>query len=115
MNANPPSGTDRACVVPQSVTAPLTSAAIFLVAAVNPDLEHHATVRSFCGGLAKLGRAVGFPDLAGGLGCIMGVGSGAGEPPFGPDPPTELPPFPEVRPRTRHAVATPGGFLFHIR
>ena len=102
-------------MVPQSVTAPLTSAAIFLVAAVNPDLEHHATVRSFCGELAKLVRAVGFRDLDGGLSCIMGFGSDAWERLFGSDRPAELHTFREIRAGTRHAVATPGDLLFHIR
>jgi putative iron-dependent peroxidase len=103
------------CVVPQSVTAPLTSAAIFLVVAVNPDLEHHATVRSFCGELAKLVRAVGFRDLDGGLSCIMGFGSDAWDRLFGSDRPAELHTFREIRAGTRHAVATPGDLLLHIR
>src|SRR5271167_5252824 len=115
MSANSPSGTDRACAAPQSVTAPLTSAAIFLVIAVNPDLEHHATVRSFCGELAKLVRAVGFRDLDGGLSCIMGFGSDAWDRLFGSDRPAELHTFREIRAGTRHAVATPGDLLFHIR
>jgi putative iron-dependent peroxidase len=102
-------------VVPQSVTVPLTSAAIFLVVAVNPDLEHHATVRSFCGELAKLVRAVGFRDLDGGLSCIMGFGSDAWDRLFGSDRPAELHTFREIRAGTRHAVATPGDLLFHIR
>src|SRR5271168_278339 len=115
MSANSPSGTDRACAAPQSVTAPLTSAAIFLVIAVNPDLEHHATVRSFCGELAKLVRAVGFRDFDGGLSCIMGFGSDAWDRLFGSDRPAELHTFREIRAGTRHAVATPGDLLFHIR
>jgi len=115
MSVNSPSGTDRACAVPQSVTAPLTSAAIFLVIAVNPDLEHHATVRSFCGELAKLVRAVGFRDFDGGLSCIMGFGSDAWDRLFGSDRPAELHTFREIRAGTRHAVATPGDLLFHIR
>jgi putative iron-dependent peroxidase len=34
---------------PQPVPAPVTRAAIFLVATVNPGLESRATLRSFCG------------------------------------------------------------------
>jgi hypothetical protein len=48
---------------PQPVAAPLTRAAIFLVATLNPGLENRATLRSFCGDLSALSRAVEFRDL----------------------------------------------------
>ena len=102
-------------IQPQPVAAPLTAAAIFLVAKINPAAEHCAAVRSFCGDLAKLVRAVGFRDPEGGLSCVMGFGSDVWDRLFGPPRPAELHPFREFRAGTRHAVATPGDLLFHIR
>jgi putative iron-dependent peroxidase len=99
----------------QPVAAPLTRAAIFLVAAINPGFDNRATLRSFCGDLAALLRAVEFRDLEGGLSCVMGFGSDAWDRLFGPPRPAELHPFREIRAGARHAVSTPGDLLFHIR
>ncbi len=52
-------------VVAQRVAAPLTRAAIFLVATINPGSDNRDTVRSFCGDIAALLRAVEFRDLEG--------------------------------------------------
>jgi putative iron-dependent peroxidase len=101
--------------VAQPVGAPLTRAAIFLVATVNPGLDNRATLRSFCGDLAALFRAVDFRDLEGGLSCVMGFGSDAWDRLFGPPRPAKLHPFREIRAGARHAVSTPGDLLFHIR
>ena len=101
--------------LPQSVLAPLTRAAIFLVVTVNPDPESSATVRSFCGDLAGLIRAVEFRDIEAGLTCIAAFGSDAWDRLFGNPRPAELHPFREFRSGGRHAVATPGDVLFHIR
>jgi porphyrinogen peroxidase len=99
----------------QPVAAPLTRAAIFLVATLNPGSENRDIVRSFCGDLAGLLRAVEFRDLEGGLSCVMGFGSDAWDRLFGRPRPKELHPFREIRAGTRHAVSTPGDLLFHIR
>jgi porphyrinogen peroxidase len=101
--------------VPQPVSAPLTRAAIFLVVTINPGADNRATVRSFCPDLSALLRAVEFRDIEAGLSCVMGVGSDAWDRLFGPPRPAELHPFREVRAGERHAVATPGDLLFHIR
>ena len=101
--------------VAQPVAAPLTRAAIFLVAALNSANESRATLRSFCGDLAALLRAVEFRDLEGGLSCVVGFGSDAWDRLFGPPRPAELHPFREIRAGARHAVSTPGDLLFHIR
>jgi putative iron-dependent peroxidase len=101
--------------VAQSVAAPLTRAAIFLVATLNSGPENRATVRSFCGDIAALLRAVGFRDLEGELSCVVGFGSDAWDQLFGPPRPAKLHPFREIRAGTRHAVSTPGDLLFHIR
>jgi porphyrinogen peroxidase len=100
--------------VPQPVVAQLTRAAIFLVVTVNSGKENEATVRTLCGDLAGLLRAVGFRDLEGRLSCVMAFGSDAWDRLFGVPKPKELHPFREIRGR-HHAVATPGDILFHIR
>jgi porphyrinogen peroxidase len=102
-------------VVAQPVAAPLTRAAIFLVVTLHPGSDHRAALRSFCGDLAALLRAVEFRDLEGGLSCVMGFGSGAWDGLFGLPRPAELHPFQEIRAGARHAVSTPGDVLFHIR
>jgi porphyrinogen peroxidase len=99
----------------QSVAAPLTRAAIFLVVTINPGPENREAIRSFCGDLAALLRAVEFRDIEGSLSCVMGFGSDAWDRLFGTPRPAELHPFREIRAGERHAVATPGDLLFHIR
>jgi putative iron-dependent peroxidase len=100
---------------PQAVVRPLTRAAIFLVVAMNPGVAARGAVRSFCGDLPALLRAVGFRDIEGDLSCVMGFGSDAWDKLFGPPRPTELHPFREIGAGPRHAVSTPGDLLFHIR
>jgi putative iron-dependent peroxidase len=100
--------------VQQPVVAKLTRAAIFLVATITPGAENDVAVRSLCGDLAALVRAVGFRDLEGALSCILGFGSDAWDRLFGVPKPKELHPFREIHGR-HHAVATPGDILFHIR
>jgi putative iron-dependent peroxidase len=99
---------------PQPVVATLTRAAIFLVVTVNPAQEHDSAVRTLCGDLAALLRAVGFRDLEGRLSCVMAFGSDIWDRLFGEPRPKDLHPFREIRGR-HHAVATPGDILFHIR
>jgi porphyrinogen peroxidase len=99
----------------QPVDAPLTRAAIFLVATLNPGSENRPTLRSFCGDLAALVRAVEFRDLEGSLSCVVGFGSDAWDRLFGKPRPAELHVFREIRSGARHAVSTPGDLLFHIR
>src|SRR6202044_2303562 len=99
----------------QAVAAPLTRAAIFLVAKLNPGSENRAVLRSLCGDLAALVRAVEFRDLEGGLSCVVGFGSDGWDRLFGQPRPAELHPFEEIRAGARHAISTPGDLLFHIR
>jgi len=111
----PPESAVKLPSVEQPVAAPLTRAAIFLVATLKPGPENGALVRSFCGDLAALVRAVEFRDLEGGLSCVMGLGSEAWDRLFGQPRPAELHPFREIHAGERHAVSTPGDLLFHIR
>jgi porphyrinogen peroxidase len=101
--------------VPQPAAAPLTPAAIFLVVTVNRGAEAEVAVRSLCADLATLLRAVGFRDLEGRLSCVTAFGSEVWDRLFGTPRPAELHPFREFRAGTRHAIATPGDILFHIR
>jgi len=101
--------------VPQPVVQDLTRAAIFIVVTINPGSAARAAVRSFCGDLAGLVRAVGFRDIEGNLSCVMGIGSDAWDRLFGQPRPAELHPFREIQAGSRHAIATPGDLLFHIR
>jgi porphyrinogen peroxidase len=101
--------------VSQLVVQNLTRAAIFLVATINPGSAGRAAIRSLCGDLPALVRSVGFRDVEGNLSCIMGIGSDAWDRLFGQPRPAELHPFREISAGSRHAVATPGDLLFHIR
>jgi len=100
---------------PQAVLSPLTGAAIFLVAVMEPGEAAAATVRDLCGDLAGLVRAVGFRDLEGHLTCVTGIGAGAWDRLAGSPRPTGLHPFTELTAGPRHAPSTPGDLLFHIR
>lgn len=101
--------------IAQSVVAPLTRAAIFLVATINPGSGNRSSVRSLCGDLAGLLRAVEARDREGGLTCVVSFGSDAWDQLFGSPRPAQLHPFREIRAEARHAVSTPGDLLFHIR
>jgi putative iron-dependent peroxidase len=118
MESDPISATEKSDTmrgIAQPVVAPLTRAAIFLVATLNHGPDHRKIVRSLCGNLAALLRAVESRDLEGGLSCVMGFGSDAWDKLFEPPRPAELHPFREIRAEARHAVSTPGDLLFHIR
>jgi putative iron-dependent peroxidase len=102
-------------IVAQPIVARLSRAAIFLVVTLKPGTDSRATLRSFCGDLSGIFRAVEFRNIEAGLSCIMGIGSGAWDQLFGQPRPAELHPFREIRAGARHAVSTPGDLLFHIR
>jgi porphyrinogen peroxidase len=98
---------------PQPVLTALTSAAIFLVATVNPGGE--SRVRELLADLAGLRRSVGFRVPTGGLTCVVGIGSEAWDRLFAGTRPAELHPFRELAGDKHRAVSTPGDLLFHIR
>jgi len=100
---------------PQAVIAPLTGAAIFLVVVLNPGEDSVETVRDLCADLAGLVRAVGFRDLEGHLSCVTGFGAAGWDRIAGTDRPAGLHSFREIKAGPRHAVATPGDVLFHVR
>jgi putative iron-dependent peroxidase len=98
---------------PQAVATGLTNAAIFLTVTINPGAE--STVREVCAGVSGLVKAVGFRDLASTLTCVTGFGADAWRALVGEPMPAELHPFRELHAGNRHAIATPGDVLFHIR
>jgi putative iron-dependent peroxidase len=100
--------------ISQPVAAPLTRAAMFLVATVNDGAAHEETVRGLCADLSGLLRSIGFRDSDSRLSCVMGIGSDAWDRLFGAPRPQELHPFREIRGQ-HHAPATPGDLFFHIR
>jgi porphyrinogen peroxidase len=107
---------DQPGVVAPPVATPLTRAAIFLVVTLNPGAESDAAVRALCADFGALVRTVGFRDLDAQVSCIVGFGSAAWDRLFGRGPrPAELHPFREFHADDRHALATPGDVLFHIR
>jgi len=101
--------------VSQAVTAPLSRAAIFLVMTIKPGEQGRAALRGICADLSGLVRTVGFRDVEAGLSCVMGIGSDAWDQFMDAPRPKELHPFREFHSGRRHAPATPGDVLFHIR
>jgi putative iron-dependent peroxidase len=102
-------------IEPQSVDAPLSSAAVFLVMTIAPGDEALARARSVIADIGALVRAVGVRDLNGHLSCNVGIGSDAWDRLGLKTRPAQLHPFAEVRGPTHTAVETPGDLLFHIR
>ena len=99
--------------LPQPVLSPLTRAAIFIVATIEPDGE--PAVRDLLSDLAGLQRAIGFRAPDDTLSCVAAIGSQAWDRLFGGPRPVELHPFRELVGSRHHAVSTPGDLLFHIR
>jgi deferrochelatase/peroxidase EfeB len=115
MEPEPKSAPQAARTVVQPITAPLSRAAIFLTAALNPEPATRGVLRSFCADFSGLFRAVEFRNVEAGLSCVMAFGSAAWDQLFGTPRPAQLHPFREIRAGARHAPSTPGELLFHIR
>jgi len=110
-----PNADYRPSPTPQSIATPLTRAAIFLVVTIQSGEAACAAVRALCADLPGLLRSTAFRDLESHLSCVVGFGSEAWDRLFGGTRPAELHPFREFRAEDRHAIATPGDLLFHIR
>jgi porphyrinogen peroxidase len=100
---------------PQAVLAPLTGAAIFLVAVVDDDPQSVSAVRDVCGDLAALVRGVGARAPSDNLTCVTGIGDRLWDALAGGPRPAGLHPFQDIEASGRHAVSTPGDLLLHIR
>ncbi|HVN29586.1 MAG TPA: Dyp-type peroxidase [Candidatus Binataceae bacterium] len=110
-----PNGGAQVPVLRQPIIQPLRRAAIFLVLGMNPDPASETAVRSICADLSALVRAVGFREPEAQLSCVMGIASEAWNRLFGSPRPADLHPFKEIIAGPRHAPATPGDLIFHIR
>ncbi|AZO74704.1 MULTISPECIES: Dyp-type peroxidase [unclassified Mesorhizobium] len=106
---------DRVPIDAQSVDAPLSLAAVFLVVTVDSDRSALSKVASVLGGLDDLVKNVGFRDLSGRLSCIAGIGADLWAR-LSPDwRPRELKAFAPIKGPVHSAPSTPGDLLFHIR
>ncbi|AFM19194.1 Dyp-type peroxidase family [Mycolicibacterium chubuense NBB4] len=99
--------------LPQPVLAPLTPAAIFLVATI--DAGGEAAVHESLGDIAGLVRAIGFRDPSKRLSVVTSIGSDAWDRLFTGPRPRELHRFAELDGGRHRAPSTPGDLLFHIR
>ena len=99
--------------LPQPVLAPLTPAAIFLVATIDEGGE--AAVHDALPDISGLVKAIGFRDPAKRLSVVTSIGSDAWDRLFSGPRPVELHPFIELDGPRHHAPSTPGDLLFHIR
>ena len=106
---------DRVPIDAQSVDAPLSMAAIFLVVTVGTDNAALSKVASVLGELDDLVKNVGFRDLSGRLSCIAGIGAGLWNRLSPNRRPRELKPFAPIEGAAHSAPSSPGDLLFHIR
>jgi porphyrinogen peroxidase len=106
---------DRIPIDAQSVEAPLSQAAIFLVVTVNDGADNVAAVAAVLSGLDDIVKTVGFRDLSSRLSCIAGIGSRLWDQLHPGGRPAELKPFAPIKGSAHDAPSTPGDLLFHIR
>ena len=106
---------DRVPIDAQSIDAPLSRAAIFLVVTVTNEQTALAKVSSVLDGLDDLIKTVGFRDLSGRLSCIAGIGRDLWDRFHSDRRPQELRPFASIKGPAHTAPSTPGDLLFHIR
>jgi putative iron-dependent peroxidase len=99
--------------MPQPVLAPLTPAAIFLVATIDSGGEEK--VHDALPDISGLVRAIGFRDPTKRLSVVASIGSDAYDRLFSGPRPVELHPFIELSGPRHTAPSTPGDLLFHIR
>jgi putative iron-dependent peroxidase len=106
---------DRLPIDAQSIDAPLSRAAVFLVVTVAGDGAALAKVSSALGALDDLVKTVGFRDLSGRLSCVAGIGSDLWDRLGADRRPQELKPFTPIKGPVHSAPSTPGDLLVHIR
>lgn len=106
---------DRVPIDAQSIEAPLSRAAIFLVVEIVDGDDAIGSVRAILDGLDDLIKTVGFRDLEGKLSCIAAIGSALWDRLDPSSRPAELKPFSPIDGPAHKAPSTPGDLLFHIR
>ena len=105
---------DRVPIDAQSVAAPLSRSAIFLVVTIGDGEEALDAARNLLGSVDDLVKNVGFRDLAGRLSCVVGVGSALWDRLSPEVKPNDLRDFQAIR-AAKTAPSTPGDLLLHIR
>lgn len=108
-------GDRRVPIEAQSVDAPLTGSAVFLVLSVADDSASLDTVRSALADLDELAKTVAFRDLGAAFTCTVGIGARVWPSLVRRPLPAELHPFRVVQGAVHTAPSTPGDLLFHIR
>jgi len=106
---------ERVPIDAQSVEAPLSRSAVFLVMAAGEGDTALAGVRDALGAVGDLVKNVGFRDLNGRLSCVVGVGSALWDRLSPERRPAELHPFTPIEGPVHAAPSTPGDLLFHVR
>ena len=106
---------DRVPIDAQSIDAPLSRSAIFLVVGIGATAEALTQVRAMLAGIDDLVKTVGFRDLGGRLSCIAGIGSEAWDRLSPAKRPAELRKFAAIEGARHVAPSTAGDILFHIR
>ncbi len=106
---------DRVPIDAQSIDAPLSRAAVFLVVTVASEPAALGRVCSALDGLGDLVKTVGFRDLAARLSCNVGIGRALWDRLHFETRPQELKPFAPIVGPVHRAPSTPGDLLFHIR
>src|ERR1700759_4825078 len=106
---------ERLPIDAQSVEAPLSCAAVFLVLEAAEGDAALAGVRDALGALGDLVKNVGFRDLNGRLSCVVGIGAALWDRLSPGGRPSELHAFAPVEGPVHTAPSTPGDLLFHIR
>jgi putative iron-dependent peroxidase len=106
---------DRVPIDAQSVDAPLSLAAVFLVVTVANEQSALAKAFSVLDGLDDLVKTVGFRDLSGRLSCVAGIGRDLWDRVQPDRRPNELRSFAPIKGAAHAAPSTPGDILFHIR
>jgi porphyrinogen peroxidase len=106
---------ERVPIDAQSIEAPLSRSAVFLVMKAGGGDADLAGIREALGAVGDLVKNVGFRDLGGRLSCVVGIGSALWDR-LSPDRrPAQLRPFAPVQGPVHAAPATPGDLLFHVR
>ena len=106
---------ERVPIDAQSVEAPLSRAAVFLVLQAGESEADLAGIRDLLGSVADLVKNVGFRDLGGRLSCVVGIGSALWDRLSPGARPADLHPFPAIEGPVHTAPSTPGDLLFHLR
>src|SRR5262245_42122263 len=109
-----PRAWERVPIDAQSVEAPLSRAAVFLVMEVGTGDDDLARIRDVLGAVGDLVKNVGFRDLSGRLSCIVGIGSALWDRLSPGRRPAELHPFRRIDGPVHAAPSTPGDLLFHL-